>query len=632
MALRKWPGTPAERRDRDLVVDLVLRVGARNQIFTVADLRREMEAEPRLQLAHPRQLSRHVHDLDDALIVRVGQRLASGATVREGAPAKARHEFTLASRAGEPRPDAIGMTDTQRVHHALWVAIEAMDSPEVPTKTVTAVLRSVQALALHTERNTLNHLVLLGDRSEPLASRRKPDGERWTLWRPEGAKPEHPDFVRWVSAFRATGEDHREVVRTGKATLVSLAQELVAIAVRQSRSTTWPAGRPVQIADIRAVCARDERARQIHEVLTSRRAGGLGAVLGDATKERIAGRDRAVQRVVKISGGIGDAAYYDVPDEPGFEGRRLYIVMRALREEMGPQRLRALLNEHIEARSLLRAESSPGTRAAAAARRVLVWRELRPIRHLLEEAKNGASRLSQASRDSLIGYERRLDELVRDLGDPRQDQDEAEAALAAVGLSLADLLAADRPTMTPAEYVSFLPRGPARGLSAADVLHRATTLRRFPNPSFVSQRDSDPARCARYVVDRAEALHYLATRDQGAVFGLLNAGMRLLGRDLRYSALARVLAEEAGPKERRAGLGALVLLGDSEAPDMALRHIQCAATPAAVVDALHALIVTRSVEPSRWPPKVLQSRDRMIRDAVTQVVLASRSGRWLLQR
>lgn len=630
-AKRTWPATPSERRDRDRVVDLVTRVGESRFTFTVYDLRREMGRVDRLQLEHSGQLSRHVHALDEGLVTPMGQRLGFGEAQADGRPSKARHRWALTRRLREYEASTPELDDLERVYHALWVAIVALEVTEVPTRTVTNVLRNVEELALRTPRNTLNHLMTLHRRNQRLVDKENREGTRWSMWRPIGSEPDHPHFERWVAAYRALGTGGDHVPGSGHATLNAMAHELVVLALRAKRSSHWPAGHSVQIADIRAVAGVDPRARQLARRIRER-GRSLGAVLGDLTKERIAGRTRVERPVIKIASPMSGGSYYDAPDEPGFERRRVVVTYRALRRELSDTHLDQLAVEYAVADQLHRSARSDALRAVGAVRRVMVHRQMEPAERLMLELEDSSALLAKQTRESVREYRGKLNRLHARHGSPDDAQEEAEVLLCRVGLSLDELLSADRPLLTPEEYASYLPAHARRGRSPAEFIANATSLRRFPNTKFVSQTDEDPERAARYVVDRADALCYLAERYQGRTFPFLREGARVLGRDLRHPGLARVLLESLHSRERRAGLAALVLLGDPCAVQTAEQWLGTDAAPQEMADALHALLVLKHVEPSTWPAHVRAGQERAIRDTRTQVVLAARTNRWLLQR
>jgi hypothetical protein len=625
-----WPGTDAERSDRHKVVELVSTVGERKLVWTVFDLRKEIDAAPRLQLAHSDELGRHVQALDDALITRWDQRLDVGEIQSPDRQTKRRHQYVLTRRVSELEHTVPDIDDLERVYFALWVAVTVIGVEEVPTTAVTDVLRNVEGLALVEPRNTANHLTTLNKRNQRAVERDKPNGSRWVMWRPLGDPPSYPHFERWVRAYASHGNNGNHVAGTGHATINSLLRELVILTIRQMKSSHWPAGRSVQIADIRTVAGADPRAGELTKMLRER-GRDIGSCLGDATKETVAGLRRVNQVIVKVGSPMGGGAYYDVPDEPGFERRRLVVNYRELKGGLSDFRIQQIEREYRAAERLLRTDGSPVVHAIAAARQALAVEEFAEPEEILEHLEQESVLLSKAIRKSASSYRGKLDGAIARLGQPQDLRDRADEALKPFGLDLETVSMAGRPLMTPDSYAAYVPQGHRRGLTSAELVHRVKALRRFPNPDFVRNTDEDPSLSARYCVDRVEALCYLSERHLGRVFPLLREGALLLGSTYRHPDLLRQVARDGTARERRAARASLVLLGDPEAVNVALEALGQSSVQD-TIDALHMLLVMQRIQPDEWPPSVRGPRDRMLRDAVVQVVLAARTERWLLQR
>lgn len=626
----KWPSSTTEKRDRDRVVDLVRVVGEQKLVWTVYDVRRAMKAAPRLVLTHSGQLSRHLHALDAALITPVDKRLNFGPGRDGNGPSKARQQWVLTGRLSEYEAGGISLDDLERVYHALWVAIEVAEVDAVATRDVTKVLQNIEALALVTPRNTANHLTTLHARPQRLVEKVK--SGRWSLWRPLGERPTHPDFDRWVQRYREVTNGGQDAPRTGHATINAVVQELVSITVRLMRSpTAWPAGRSVQLADIRAAAGKDGRAAELATYLRTR-GRSIGSVLGDLTKEHIAGRRRVVQQVVKVGAVNGSGPYYDVPAQEGIQRRRLIVPFRQLQAELAPHTIRQLDAEVRAAERFRRGGSASVLQAIGVERLMTIHRELDPAGLLLRELEESAHLLGRTVRDGVRDHRSRLTDILSRVPPREVLEDEAEELTRELGLELGEALKWDRPMMTPHEYVSYLSPVVVGKLTPSEFLHRVKTLRRFDNPGFVTQTDPDPARAARYCIDRAEGLCYLAERYQGRVHSFLRAGLHLLGRDFRGSALVRLLARSDRSADRRAALGALVLLDDPEAAAVAVAWLRCSERPEEVVDALQALLILGLIPELDWPDRIRRTDSRLIRDALTNVVLAARTGRRLLQR
>lgn len=629
MAHDSWPQSKEDLQDHHTVVDLVRTVGEQKLVWTIYDIQRERKRNPRLNLNDSSQVSRHVHLLDDRLVTRVDRRLDAGQVKDESRPTRARHQFVLTSRLPEYNGGAVSIDDLERIYFALWVALVVLGIEEVPTRTVTDVLRNVEALALVTPRNTANHLKTLEKRNQQLVEQRK-DG-RWSMWRPVGPKPDHPDFQDWVRAFDRATEGGEAPPTVGHATVNALGHELLRRALHHSRSSTWPAGHSVQITHIRSAVGKDERAQELASMLR-KRGRSMGSVLGDLTKQRIAGRDRVEKKVVKVGSVRGNGTYYDAPGEPGYERRRLIYPYKSLQEELSSVARQQLAAEAREAERLRITASSEVLRTIGTVRLLLVHRQLDPAEALLELLEGQSELLGKTIRKSVRNYRSQLNELIERLPSREVIQEEAEHRLSELGLDIETVLSAERPLMTPHDYVGFVSPHIVGDLSPSEFLHRVITLRRFDNPSFVLQTDSDPARSARYCVDRADALCYLAERYQGRVYSFLRSGLSVLGRDLRSPELVKALLNDPQPAHRHSALAALVLLASPEAVHVAEQWLHEAERPEDLIAAMHALLVLGEADEIEWPQRIRSTRSPLLRKALTDTVLAARTGRRLLQR
>lgn len=625
---KKWPGTETERQDRDRVVELVARVGEKRLRFGVADLRREMEEVPRLALHHSRQLHRHVADLPDTLLRRVDQALTLG--FEHETRSRAKHTFVLTHRLREYEGGAKDLDDLERLHFALWVAFIALHREPVPTFLVTRVTKEVEALAPDRDQQTNSRLSLLANREQPLAEKLKPTGSRWVLWRPIGSAPSHPEFESWLEQFVALIGEDGAVASTGSATRGELARELVRISIEATKSRAWPKGRSVTVSDMKAASGKHPRAK---ELLDKLRIGGrsLGTVLGDASKERIGGRKRVHQRVVKIPNPWGEATYYDLPDEPGFEHRSLVVPFRGAQRCLAPRVLEEIV---LELRAAERLARNEGPEAAVGAIRLrLVQEELDQLEDEFADFRANLHFLSKTNRKAALGSLMRLSEFRKRRGTTAAAQAAAEDVSEEWGLDLETILAAPRPLLRAPEYAEFFPKRALRGLKPAEFLARARPLRRFPNPDYLRQPTNDPILSASTAVDRVDALVYAALTSSARSAAFLQAGANLLGRNLRSSALPEMLLTTGKRTTWRAALAALVLLGSDAAEVEARRAIgDPQSSPEVIIDALCALLVLGSFDKTELPERLLSSRSSALRQPLTQVIIAHKQGRRLLQR
>jgi hypothetical protein len=633
-AHRIWPGTPAERQDRTCVLELVQRVGRRRLRFSVYDLHRAIKEEPRLRLSAPNALARHVHDLSREVLRPVARRLSAAAKEQDlggaGAPRMARHTWVLTERWPEYQNTGTELDDLEKVLHALWVAYLAHDRQPVPTRAVTDVLRTVEALVPDRAQQTSLRLELLTERADRLAERIAGTSERWVRWRPAGPEPTHPEFAAWVTAVRDTGRADG-ASGAGHATLSEAARELVIIALNASRTAEWPSGRPVLIEDVRVQVESDPRAKTLMRRI-ERSGRALHEVLGDASRVRIGGALRARSRIVKLPRRLGERCYFDVPDEPGADHRQLYLLQEDLKAYTHPLHLEAIAREWTDAQRLGRT-AHPIIRAIAAVRALSCWNEAREIEAVLEQLQRQGHRLSQRVSEWVEHRAADYEGLVRRWGTRRAAEKKAAATLSPFGLHAQELLDARRPLLAPAALRDFVPVTHRGKGSASKFFARLPALRRFSNPAHTHLRDPDPVRAASTCVDRVEGMIYLAEQSGAGTLALLRQGAGLLGRSVRCPLLFRQLARSAESEQRLGGLAALALLGEPDGAELALEWLDDSALPMAEVEgALYALLVLKRVRPDEWPAHIRSSRNPAMQRMWREVVLAARQGRWLLQR
>lgn len=626
---RRWPHTPAEKRDRDRVIELVRRTGEARLRFRVADVRETMESEPRLMLEHPRELWRHVRALPETLIRPVDRRFEAAADGGEASRSGAEKCYVLTHRCREYAAAPLTeLDDLEKVYHALWVATEAAGQDTVPTIAVTRVIQSVEALAPEVDRQTSLRLTRLAERTDALAEKVKVTGERWVRWRPLGARPSHPELDGWVDQVQALVADGDLAGSVGHATIGEAVREWLQIAVRLTRSKEWPTGRSVTVRDMKAAAGADPRAAELAQRLRRSRTT-LGRVLGDATKVHVDGRQRVSVRVVKIADPESGKTYYDTPVEPGLERRRLIVPFRALERAVTTPRLERLDRERQGAERLRDRTRTAAVKAAAAARLLAVLREIEGLEGRIQEIRAEGTRLSPPVRRALDEHEARLVRFVAARASLADAHEDATRSLEAIGLEPNAVLTTPRPLITAQEYAAWFPVRRLRGLTPPQFLARATTLKRYANPEYTHRKDGAAITC----VDRVEALSYAADQWMARTATFLRAGEGLLGSTLRCPVLMREVLRTGDALERRAALAALVLLRDQAAVETASETLGDEHAPVErTVEALYALLLMRQVDTATWPEHIRRSESRVVHDAVNQVVLAARDGRWLLQR
>jgi hypothetical protein len=623
----KWPKTAAEKRDRDRVLKLVYRVGRDRLRFNTYHLRAAAEGDPALALESGGQLHRHLRALEGTTVVQVGVRngsVAGGAAAQRG-----KKVYVLKAREGELETAPPELDDLEKAMRALWVAVAALGGAEVPTKAVTAVFRTIEDLAPESRRDTYQYLNSLYRRAAPLVERSTVSGQAIVRWLPIGSPPEDAGFDGWVGQFKALNKDLSAVVASGHATVGGMVEELVEIAILRSRSTTWPFGQPATIRGLETAAGADDRAGELTRLLR-RRNTAPSVVLGDLTKETIAGVRRVDRRVVKIQGPLGTGTYYDCPHVPGFERRKLFVQYQALRYTITTRQV-GLLAEELAQGSHLENHEDVGVRACGVVRILGVHQEVEAYDAALRALEQSTPLLSKTIRESLVDYRRRLDSFTRSFAAKEELTDVANSLLTPLGLSLDEVLEASRPLIVAAEYASWFAPHHLRGLNAADFLARAVSLSRYPNPRHTQRSDSDPRKAAATCVDRVEAMRYAASYVQTPILDLLQAGYGLLGRFLRHPRLVAAALDSPRADLRRAALGALVLLGDPAAAEASWQELDRPRSPNSLVDALYALVATDSLELARIPAAVRQTTDRYVQSVLRQIVRAAHQNRPLLQ-
>jgi hypothetical protein len=625
----KWPGTASERKDRNTVVDLVYRVGRARLRFTVADLRQLVRKEPRYALHHSKDLSRHVAALPKTLIRGVGSRFGNSA-----APVmRSKHCFVLTERWHEflDGGGPVVLDDIERVRFALWVAVEACSAPEVHTEAVTSVLRNVEALALDKPTQTSLHLTALAGRAEPLARRVRVPGDRWVRWAPVGPAPDGREFEEWVATFRAVRTEESTMVGVGHATKSEMLRELVECAIHRVRSSTWPYGHSVTIKDIRAAVGSNGRAKELHAKLVAS-GSSLGAMLGDVSKQNVAGSKRVVQRIAKVPNPHTESVYYDIPGLDKFESRNLVVEVRGLAQRLSRNELHNLDLEHSEALVQLKRAEHPAVAAIAATRLLHVQHELEILAGLVDDVAARSPLLSAGERERWEEKEATFREYKWAKGSLSAALHTAEDRLSPFGLFAAEVLAADRPLLVPAEYASWFPPAKLNGRSPAEFLARVIALRRFPNPHYVSRQEADPRLAAVNAVDRADALVYAAEQARSVMAPFLRAGHNLIGRYFRDPALVRVLVGCGDPGLERDAAAALVLLGDASAESVARGMIENPCAPLRHISAaVYALLALKVLRRDGLPQWLLVHPDITVQQLLIRALRAARQDRWLLQ-
>lgn len=658
-----WPGTDTEIADRDLVVALVKRVGVHRLVFTAADVRSELreisarigpyfgadaaasaggasqgfagaeedgEAEQKYvgpMLHHSGDLWRHLAALDGDLIAEVGRRdfgqLAGSGTYggrKKYALRTREHELAVAAPAvGE-------LDDLERVQLAAWVAFRVASSEPIPTNEITRVLQSVEPLSLTKPTQTYSLLQALAVRTPAVVEKVTVQGERWVRWRPLGPPPEHEDLDTWVEGYAHAAAEG--INKTGKATLNEVGRELVCLAVRSSRSSTYPHGHSVRPHDVRAVADQNERAKLLAQSLR-RRSRGIAAVITDAARETIGGVARVDIRIARIVAPLSATVYYDVPDEPGFDQRVRAVALQDLRNVLKGGVLERIEEEVRMAEDL--ADEYPTQRAALhvliAARILMAQREFGELDDLLRGLERHAGEFSKGIRQEIHDHRARMNQFLGRSIWNGDEEEVFEAGCVAAGLDPVAVLSAARPLVTPDEYASWFSTHDLGSYTAAEFMWLAVPLRRFMNPSYTHRHDPDRQRAYRFTTDRVEALPYAASRLMAQSSSALAAGARLLGRNMRSTAVLRLLASSPDPALRRDTLAALVLLrenvGDLAAPVLNDRNAP-AELSAETIMLLH---LDATWDPSSLPERLRRGQDWTVGAALREVMLARSQGR-----
>jgi hypothetical protein len=604
------------------VIALVKRVGNRQLLFTVADVRSEMEAVPRLQLTHSSDLWRHLKKLNGDLIEEVARRDFGQAGGRS------KKKYVLRSRRGELRSgqSLADIDDLERVYFAVWIAFLCNESRPVPTRLVTSVVNEIEPLALNRQAPARSILQSLAERTPPVIERIPPSCAPWVRWVPLGRSPEHPEFQRWLAAFRERISQGRAL--TGQATLTEVGRELLRLTIRASRSSRYPHGRPATVHDVRAFAGENAQGAALAESIR-RRNRTIAQVICDAARETVNGLARVDVRIARVVAPLSGASFYDIPDEPGFEERQATVALLDLREALQSGALEAIEEEVRRARALEQVYRGTGVQLEGliVARAVLARREFERLENVLSQVERYRGAFSSAVRDEVDRHRATLNRfLERNIW--FGDEDEVlERACAALNVSPESVLDAPRPLVGADEYWSWFPESYTRTYTPADLINLARSLRRFPNPLYTHPRDKRPGRAYRHCVDRVEALTYAAGRLMASTAPALEAGARLLGRNLRSGTLVRRVGESATPRYRADTVAALILLGQNPR-EIAWGLLSDRRTPSPVIaDVIRLMYLVPDWDPSTLPLHIRTTHDWSIARAVHDVMLARTQGR-----
>lgn len=627
-----------ERQDRSRVVTLVKQVGRERLLWSIYDLHRAQRAEPdRFRLRGNERLSAHLTRLvnQESLIREVENPLAYEVWAEDtddDVIRRSRRYFVLRDRYREfltQNPIA----DLERAYLALWVACRAMGEEHVPTLAVTRVLRSVEGLQLGVQRETTANLRSLANDTYGVVEQHRVEERSKLHWEPVGPAPDHPDFDAWVETFRATDFGGLHVLHAGHTTENDAACELIRLAIRETRSSHWPSGRPVAVSDIRATIGdpENERAAELGKLLR-RSQRELGTVLADVSRRTVAGDRRLNQRVVGLRCAHAGGKFYDVPNEPGFEHREIYPLYVDVKHLTSKAHLKELDQERRIIANLLNENQPAALRAIGDARLVLRNRELEEIREVIHELAGRAGILSESVNRWLAERRGRLKEIYEPEGRSIFER-QAREKIGEFGYELEEIVDAPRPLLTPGEYAEWLSARQLQDRSPAYFVASRKNLRTFDNPRFTKRGADDPLKAAPSCVDRVEALLYAAESSMAFTWTFLRRARWLLGRSYRDTRLLRELLACEDARTRSAALAALALLGDEVAAEHALEVIHDRdSAPEDITHALYALLVLRRVDASEWPHWFKESRDPLIRRAFREVVPASADGRWVGQK
>lgn len=636
MTRTKWPSTPAEKQDRNKVVELVRIVGREQLRWTMADLRAGMDKMRHLRLEHPEQLARHVTALSPTKVISVGQPLRELAGVTDAASARAQHLYILTERLAAHNATPPDIPKAVRAYVALWVACRAAGAEWVDTNAVTRVCRTIDELTVDDRLPMNTRLTALERRGTPLVERERQAGtaragaRRWQRWRPLGVFPNVAGFDDWVALVQELETDRPPATRVGHVTLNDLLGELIEITLDRSTSRAWPHGHSIQLTDLRAACAENPRAAALKGLL-EQRGTTLGRVLGDTTKKRIAGRARVDRRIVKVGVVDGEQTYYDMPDRTGFEARSLIVPYKQLIAAINERVVDHLKAEQQGAARLEQQGTHPVLRAIAAVRALQVHRELERLDTVATSLTAQQHLLSDQIREAIERRIAKLHALHRSIGsDGAAALATAEDAVRAVGGDFTAIMEAPRPLLLGEDYLEWVPPGHRRGRRGTQLIANAKILRRYPNPLHTLRSDRDSRRAASTGVDRADALVYLAEQVGAKTLRFLQMGAELLGATLREPSLPRLLLNATDVRLRSRALAALVLLGAPDAITEARRILHDRqAVSDMVINALYALSVMKTIDPRTWPDWHMNSADPQVRSAMYNVTEAPRRG-WLV--
>lgn len=574
--------------DREMVRELVRRVGTWRLRFSVQDIRAEMVGPPTYTLHAPAELARRLGELEDDAITRVdgtfalilatstarerAARRASPRIGRGGQPgARVTRQYVLTNRAHElraARPDALD--DLERVVLAVAVATLALGGAAAPTRFITEVLATLPDLML--QRPTQQTNVLLGRlarREIPVVAESKAGADRSARW--QLVEPLKGVWLDWIVVQAGQLAAMRGAVHataaTGAASQAQIAARLVEAAIRRSMSSHWPQGHPVSAREITAYIAEAAQSGDDREGIVpladalSRQGTTLTAALQAVTRTTYSdGSTRRVPLVRRVEHPRYPGLRY-VPGRYDEALEQAWVAWTVLRQETRRPVLDALEDEWHWSRAA--AESAdPTVRAVGMVRQVALLAAVDARKASADGLLAPLSTISALLSAELEVTRDAIDKLTREWQVAEMAQRDARKALKPLAVPLLDALGAARPLVSAADMSALLPSSMADDLAPSVLAATAITVRRAEVARAGRRTRVGQGRAESLPLDRVDAVHYAS--ESGMLPGVvaIQMGRRLLGPFLAHVGLVRQVSVAERAEDRVAALGALVLLGD----------------------------------------------------------------------
>jgi hypothetical protein len=380
-------------------------------------------------------------------------------------------------------------------------------------------------------RIVVNAVAQLARTHDPLLRKIKRKGEKAILWVPVGVADADVDLGdNYANDAERVGEAARRAIKRLR--------------------------RPVNVRDIRDEIERDFS-------LQPAGSSSVFSILSDLSKKVIdtgpvTGRRERVNRRIYNVGKIGGDAYYCTENE---QEARAYVKFRQME----------LYWSRAQAEGQIAALETVSLPWIAKGRALLLLKETHTFQRELEEIVADNS-IDGATRNEVDTLQQRIGEIAErarhwlDTCEVDDSSIPAEIDISVPGLTSEELLTIHKPLYPQAEKIT----DPAQLITL-----KHNSIRRIPNPAFVSRFAKEPSVAAEFLYDRTDALIYAAKQWGGpecSLQAMLASNELGFLRDPRFVFPA---LESTNFETRLAGVACLAFLWSDEG-NRWLRHIAIA--------------------------------------------------------